>query len=182
MAKNRYQGDPKVYLSEKGSYLKFKGGQPVMDAGLENRVTIPLFSRRRSKSNKKPWVGNLVFPNEAVRIGSDFEEGFDQPITISMLEDVQQRAEKALQSMIDTNLASEIIVTLTNPSGYRIDMNILVRRPNLPESELVSIRNGVNWIVQDQDPSEPDPVDPPDAAPDGFGAYEFGAEYFGTGY
>jgi phage gp46-like protein len=182
MAKNLYQGDTKLYLDERGSYLKFKGGQPVMDAGLENRVTIPMFTRRKSKSNRKPWVGNLVFPNKAVHLGEDFEEGFENPITLGMLEDIKQRGEKALQSMIDTNLASEIIVEVTNPNGYRIDTNILVRRPNLPESDLVLIRNGLNWIIQDQDPPEPDPPDPPDPAPDGFGAYEFGAEHFGLGY
>jgi phage gp46-like protein len=179
----QYQGDPKLYVNETGAYLKFKGGQPVMDQGLENRVAIPLLTRRRSKSDKKPWVGNLVFLNSKHRIGSDFEEAFEAPITLSSLEDRKKAGEKALQSMIDDKLASDIIVTVTNPTGYRIDTNFLIKAPKF--SEVGISYNGANWIIQNTDPPEPDPPDPPDPPEpetDGFGAYEFGDQYFGEGY
>lgn len=182
MAKNLYQGDPKLYVNEQGSYLIFKGGQPNMDAALENRVVIPLLSRRRSKSNRKPWVGNIAFRNEAYHIGTDFEESHEGALTLTKLDDIKKAGEKALQSMIETNLASDIIVTITNPTAYRLDEEILIKPPNEPISELTLVRNGVNWIIQDQDPPEPDPPDPPEPAPDGFGAYEFGDQYFGLGY
>lgn len=180
MAKNVYQGDPKIYLKAEGSYLKFVNGQPIMDAGLENRVVIPLFTRRRSKTEKKLWVGNLVFDNQEYHMGTDFEEGFEAPITVGLIEAQEKQAAKALQSMIDTNLASEIEIEIVNPTGYRLDMNILIRPPNLPESELVLIQNGANWIIQDQDPADPDPPEP-DPIPYGFGNYEFGNEPFGIG-
>lgn len=183
MAKNVYQGDPKLYLDQEGSSLAFVNGQPIMDPGLENRVVIPLFTRRRSKVDRKPWVGNLVFDNTAYHLGTDFLEGAEAPITVGSLEVDQKNAEKALQSLIDTNLASEIIVTVVNPSGYRKDMTILVKPPNLPESELVLIKNGMNWIYQRDYPGsggelKPPPIEP---VPYGFGNYEFGNEEFGIG-
>lgn len=180
MTTNLYQGDPKIFIGAEGAYLKFINGQPIMDAGLENYVIIKLFTRRRSKTDRKPWVGNLVFDDQAQHIGSDFEAGFDGPITIGLLEAQEKQAKKALQSMIDDNLASDIEVTLTNPTGYRIDMTVLIKRPNLPDSELVLIRNGANWLIQDLDPVEPDPPEP-DPIPYGFGNYEFGDKKFGTG-
>lgn len=153
MAKNLYQGDPRIFLSKEGSYLNFKGGQPIMDAGFENYILILLFTRRRSRINKKSWIGNLIFLNKKNHLGNDFEEGFDQPITISSLADIKNRGEKALQPLIDSNLAREIIITVTNPIGYRIDVNILIKPPGLPEIELLLIKNGVNWIIQRDDPA-----------------------------
>lgn len=177
MAKNRYEGDPKLYMSADGVYLKFEGGQPVMDAGLENRVAIPLFTRRLSKDSRKPWVGNIVFPDPAHHMGSDFEEGFSNPITLGMLEDVKQRGEKALQPMIDTGLASDLIFDVSNPNAYRIDISLRVLPPNV---EITFVKNGTNWIVQGADPPEPDPPEP-DPIEAGFGNYPFGNKPFGVG-
>jgi phage gp46-like protein len=183
MAKNVYQGDPKLFLSQEGSYLEFINGQPRMDAGLENRVTIPLFTRRRSKTDQRTWVGNLAFDNIDYHMGSDFLEGAESPITVGSLEVDQKNAEKALQSMIDTNVASDIIVTVVNPSGYRKDLRIIVRPPNVPESELVFVKNGVNWIAQGDDPAGGGIITPPDPIEYdfGFGTYAFGDEEFGEG-
>jgi phage gp46-like protein len=183
LATNVYQGDPRLFLGKEGSYLDFVNGQPKMDAGLENTIIIPLGTRRRSKSDSKPWVGNLAFSNTAYHLGTDFLEGFDAPITFGMLEDVKQRAEKALQFMIDANLASEIIVETVNPNGYRIDLRILIRPPNLPESELVLIKNGINWLFQAGQPAGGGITTPiePTQNPYGFGDYAFGDEEFGEG-
>ena len=75
---NNYQGDPRLFLDENGSYLKFKGGQPVMDKGLENMVYIKLFT-------SKGWAGNTLFSNPANHIGSDFELSLEAPITLQSL-------------------------------------------------------------------------------------------------
>jgi phage gp46-like protein len=183
MAKNLYQGDPKLFLSQEGAYLKFINGQPIMDAGLENHVTIPLFTRRRAKVDQKSWVGNLAFDNVEHHLGTDFLEGAEAPITVGSLEVDQKNAEKALQSLIDTNLASEIIVTVTNPSGYRKDMRVVIRPPNVPESELVLIRNGLNWVVQGDDPAGGGEIVPPDPVeiPYGYGNFEYGEKSYGIG-
>jgi phage gp46-like protein len=155
-----------------------------MDAGLENYALIKLFTRRKSKTDGKPWVGNTAFDNKSQHLGTNFLEGLDAPITLGMLEDVQQRAEKALQSLIDNNLASDIIVEVLNPTGYRIDMRILIKPPNRPESELILIKNGVNWVVQGDSPAEGGGDIPPDDPPQaeyGFGDYHSGDEPFGEG-
>ena len=62
-----YQGDPKIILTENGATLKFVGGQPVMDRGLENFALISLLT-------KTGWAGNFFIRAEADKIGSDFEE------------------------------------------------------------------------------------------------------------
>lgn len=146
MIYNIYQGDPKLFLFPSGSDLEFRGGQPIMDGGLENTVFISLFTR-------KGWIGNTMFGDTAYHIGSDFELAFEQPINIGALDDIQQEAGKALQWMIDVNLASNIDIVVSNPTGERIDTKITIHRPNLPASELVLIKNGSNWLMQRDDPA-----------------------------
>lgn len=175
MAKNIYQGDPRLFMDESGAYLKFENGQPVMDAGLANTATIPLFTRRLSKDNKKPWVGNLVFDNTDYHMGSDFLDGFEKPITVGRLEDDKQRAEKAEQFFIDQKLASDVTVTVTNPSTYRIDVRVQITPPDL---DLAFVLNGANWIIQGDSEVPPTPPEPVDY---GFGTYPFGDEEFGEG-
>ena len=47
---NNYEGDPKLFIDENGSYLKFENGQPVMDQGFENFALIQLLTDRRITS------------------------------------------------------------------------------------------------------------------------------------
>ncbi len=146
VAKVIYQGDPRLFMNENGSFLDFRGGQPIMDAGLENSVLISLFTR-------PGWVGNTVFQDIEVHIGSDYEEAFNQPLTVSALADIQQAAERALEWMIDVNLARSITVTASNDQAFRVNTTILIQPPDLPLVELVLIRNGVNWIIQRDNPA-----------------------------
>jgi hypothetical protein len=44
VAYDRTQGDPKITMENDGADLVFRGGQPVMDSGLENAILISLFS------------------------------------------------------------------------------------------------------------------------------------------
>ena len=73
-----YQGDPRLFLDSDGSFLKFTGGQPVMDRGLENIVLISLFTR-------PGWPGNVLFQDENQKIGSDFLDIANQSITLRLL-------------------------------------------------------------------------------------------------
>ena len=41
---DRFQGDPRLVLTEEGSEIIWKGGQPVLDQGVENVVLIDLFT------------------------------------------------------------------------------------------------------------------------------------------
>lgn len=180
MAKNIYDGDPRLFLDQDGAYLDFVDGQPIMDAGLENTAIIPLFTRRLSRDNKKPWVGNIVFDDANVHLGSDFLDGFEKPITFGRLEDDKKRAKKALQFFIDSGLAKDVNVEVTNPSTYRIDVRIQILPPDI---DLAFVKNGANWIIQGGSPAGGGgiPPVPPIQEDFGFGTYNFSDEEFGEG-
>ena len=138
-----YSGDPRLFLSENGSRLIFRGGQPVMDRGLENLALISLFTGRG-------WVGNVLFSDIDQQIGSDFEEAAKQPITLTMLNDVAQAAERAL----DNPAFGNVIVTVENPSSNRLNVTILIEPPGQDSRTLILSRNGDNWIAQKIEPAE----------------------------
>jgi phage gp46-like protein len=144
--KTIFQGDPKIYITLNGANLDFRGGQPVMDQGLENYALLQLFT-------KSGWIGNALFSDPNQKIGSDFEEANKAPITVSSLNDVRDAAEKALQIMVDSGLASEIIVDTTNPSGSIRQTNILIRPVGADAFQLSVSKNGANWIAQIKDPA-----------------------------
>lgn len=138
-----FSGDPRLFLSENGSELIFKGGQPVMDRGLENMALISLFTH-------KGWVGNILFSDINQQIGSDFEEAASQPITLSALNDIVQAAERAL----DNPAFGNIIVTVENPNSYRLNITVLIQPPGQDSRVLILSKNGSNWIAQKEDPAE----------------------------
>lgn len=141
-----FQGDPRVFITNNGANMDFRGGQPVMDQGLENYAILQLFT-------KLDWIGNTLFRNPNHHIGSDYEEANLEPITVSSLNDIRDAAEKALQVMIDTGLASEIIVDTSNPSGNIRETTILIRPVGADAFELLVSKNGDNWIAQIKDPA-----------------------------
>jgi phage gp46-like protein len=148
-----FEGDPKLFLDESGSYLRWVGGQCIMDAGLENAVFISLFTTLEPKNSPRGWAGNYLFENNEVWVGSRFEEAINEPITLSTLTNAEDEAKKALDWMIAKNLASSIDVTITNPVGPRIETLIQIKPPDLPIQQLLLIKNGVNWIYQIEDPA-----------------------------
>lgn len=137
MAFDIFQGDPRLFLDEDGSYLVFKGGQPVMDQGLENLALISLFTRQG-------WSGNTLFQDPAQQIGSDFEVAAEQPITLQTINDVTDAAEKALTS----EAFGDVTINVTNPNGYRTDVRVLIEPPGQDVGELLVSRNGLNWVAQ----------------------------------
>ena len=138
-----FSGDPRLFLSVNGSRFIFKGGQPVMDRGLENLALISLFTSRG-------WVGNTLFSDIDQQIGSDFEDAAKQPITLSMLNDVAQAAERALVNPAFGN----VIVTVENPNSNRLNVTILIQPPGQDSMVLILNRNGDNWIAQKLEPAE----------------------------
>ena len=142
----RYQGDPKLTLDADGADLVFKGGQPEMDRGLENYVLMLLFT-------KKGWSGNTLFQDPDQRVESDFEKEANEPITAAMLVNVGQAAERALNRMISTKMASKIIAQARNPEGQRLEVGILIQPPGQDIQVLLLEKNGQNWINQAVDPA-----------------------------
>ena len=141
-----FQGDPAMFLTDKGATLIFKGGQPVMDAGWENYVLISLFTR-------PGWAGNVLFDNPAQQIGSDFEEVNELPITVDSFVRVEESAKRALAQMEEDGFAELIQVTSSNPSGRRRDTRILIKPPGESIQELLLIKNGLNWLAQINSPA-----------------------------
>lgn len=128
------QGDPRLIFGPGGSRLQFRGGQPLMDKGLENLVLISLFT-------SPGWCGNLLLKTP---IGSDFEQECNKPITLQSLTRIRNAAERALALKI----LDRVTVTVTNPRGN--NLTILIRCKG--ESVLLT-RDGGKWFSQATDPA-----------------------------
>lgn len=143
---NRFQGDPRLILTANGSTIKFIGGQPVMDGGWENYVLIALLTR-------PGWCGNALFDDPSQKIGSDFEEANELPITVDNNDKVRVAAKLALANMETDSLVSRVEVEVTNPVGFARQTRILIIAPGGDVQELLIIKNGLNWLVQARDPA-----------------------------
>lgn len=128
------QGDPKLILGRNGASLQFRGGQPRLDTGLANQALISLFTR-------PGWCGNRFM---RTHVGSDFEDACDRPITKDSLNLIRMAAEAALK----TPIFGRVDVTVTNPSGFQIQVRIGLYPPSSNPQELVMIKNGENWVNQ----------------------------------
>ncbi|KPK96000.1 hypothetical protein AMJ80_02345 [bacterium SM23_31] len=138
---NRYQGDPKLVLGENGSYLVYKGGQPVMDQGLENQIQIQYLT-------EEGWCGNVFLPTDR-RIGSNFLVTARGAITIDKLNDIRQASENALKNQAFGKIAT----TVNNPTSDRLDVETIVESPGKDIQVLTLIRNRGNWVAQAKDPA-----------------------------
>jgi phage gp46-like protein len=147
-----YEGDPKVFIEEDGSYLRWQGGQPLMDAGWENAIILSLFTTMKPHNSKLGWFGNH-FVEERFRLGSRFEEAMGLPVVPSNLFEAEQAAEQALEWMLDSGYASEVIAAVSAPRTDTKEALVRVTRPDLTVQELLLLRNGINWIFQKEDPA-----------------------------
>lgn len=141
---DNFSGDPKLCLNVDGSRLTFRGGQPVMDQGLENLALISLFT-------SPGWSGNTLFQDANQKISSDFEIVARQPITVTMLNDLRQAAERALINPAFGN----ITVVVSNPNSYRLNVLITIEPPGQDVQTLLLTRNGENWLLQNSNPAYP---------------------------
>jgi len=146
MTLNKYEGDPKVIITENGADMVFRGGQPVMDQGLENAASIAWFT-------KKGWCGNYFLGNPNQQVGSDFQVKGQGTLTASKLIDIEKAGAVAWQKLINSGLASKVIVKARNPSGNETEVAGLIQPPGKDLKILLSTRNGVNWIEQKNNPA-----------------------------
>jgi hypothetical protein len=137
-----YQGDPKLILTEDGSTILYKGGQPVMDQGIENLILISLFTTTG-------WAGNKLIDDPDKRAGSDFVEAARGPITLSKLNDIRQAAERALKNPA----LGPVEVTVTNHRADIIQVLVRVSPPGQDVATLIITRNGQNWLSQALNPA-----------------------------
>lgn len=143
---DNFQGEPKIFVDKNGAFTKYKGGQPIMDAGLENTVLISL-------GTKPGWVGNTLFDDPTVHIGSDHQDETEKPITISSLNSIRQEAERSLAWMISEGMASDVEADVYNPNGQIINETIKVFPPGKDVQALRFEKNGINWINQITSPA-----------------------------
>ena len=142
---DRFQGDPSVFIDEDGAYMIFKGGQPVMDQGIENAVKISLHT-------KPGWWGNALETEDSKKIGSDYELVALEAITIDSPAKLEESANRALKWMVKTNLAKYDVV-VTNPNDHRLDTLIVVEIPGKDIQEFLITKNGLLWKAQAQYPA-----------------------------
>jgi phage gp46-like protein len=135
-----YQGDPKKIMTARGATLQFKGGQPLMDAGIENAILMSLFT--------KTWFANVFFSDPAKHFKSRFEEEAAKPITIDQLLNIEDAAQECLKWMVDKGIVSKFEVTATVPKFNRLEVKIKVFRPGGEEFDLHLTKHGQNWISQ----------------------------------
>jgi len=142
----RFEGDPRLTLNEGGADLTFKGGQPVMDRGLENAALISLYT-------EPGWFGNLFTRNPSQRIGSDFMATQRQAITLDSINDIRSAAESALQWMLNDGIASDITVRVSNPVSRKVQTVVLIKPVEGDIELLLLTKYGDNWISQKLDPA-----------------------------
>lgn len=143
---DRFQGDPRLVIDEDGSTISVKGGQPVMDQGLENVPLIDLFTA-------PDWWGNFLYPDTTQHIGSDFEKVAREAATLEGINNTESAAKRATQHMIDEGLASDVLVSAKNPSGSRVDVGMIIQPPGRDLVALLVTKHGSNWVAQLQDPA-----------------------------
>ena len=148
---NRFQGDPRWILGPNGSTLRYKGGQTVMDQGIENAIMIPLFTKRRGKtSNQKGYWANLLWSNPINHSGSDYVDTvINQPLTLNGLGNIGKAAAKALKNPLFGKVTSEV----TNPEANRINNLITVSSPGNDVQFLALSENAENWRAQAFEPA-----------------------------
>jgi len=142
---NRFYGDPKIKVTDSGASMTFKGGQPVMDQGLENAVIISLFT-------KPGFWGNDLIREQSQKIGSKYERQ-RTIIDVQTINDVRDDAKNALKWMRDKNVASKIDIAATNPYNDQIQTAIKIYLPGQDAQELLFFKNGINWINQALNPA-----------------------------
>jgi phage gp46-like protein len=137
MSTDRYSGDPRIILTANGADLDYRGGQPVMDRGLENCILISLFTR-------EGWAGNAFLPTER-RMGSDYEKTCRGAITLSKLADVENSAERALSSKAFGTVKAEA----SNPTADHLNVEVSVGSGGA----LSLTRERSLWAAQISDPA-----------------------------
>jgi hypothetical protein len=142
----RFQGDPKVYITENGADISFRGGQPIMDRGLENAVVLSLHSRE--------WFGNVFLEKKEQKLNGRFEQTAEGPITLSNLENISNAAQTDLSWMISSGVASSVRAATENNSGTSTRTVVAVSPPGADLFTLVSTRHGANWLSQAFDPAD----------------------------
>jgi hypothetical protein len=133
---DRFQGDPKLFLTANGADLSVSGGQPLMDKGIENHVQISLFTR-------EGWAGNNYLKQNE-KMGSSFEKDSSGVIRARTTNDVRQSCINALKNPA----FGESECTVTNPESNTLVVTYVVRPKSNDPQVFIFEKNGANWREQ----------------------------------
>lgn len=142
---DNYQGDPKIYITSDGATMKFTGGQPRMDKGLENLVILTWFSRE--------WYGNVFLKDENQKLNGKFELANEKPVTVSSLKDIEKAASKDTDYLISSGVMSQIEIETVNTDDNQVTTNAVFAPPGADLFTIVATKHGKNWIAQANDPA-----------------------------
>jgi phage gp46-like protein len=120
--------------------------QPAMDQGIENMISIALFTL-------PDWPGNILISDENRKLGSKFQKIANQTITVASLNNLENAALNALRFMIKTKVASDIKVRASNPSGNNLRIIIGIQPPGGDLILFVASKVGINWQLQKMYPA-----------------------------
>lgn len=129
-----YDGDPKI--TGAGDYdLEIVDGQPIMDEGLENAVTLSLFC-------SSDWWGNAI-AGDVGATGSVFESLLSRTLTNKTRQDAEAVARSALAWLVDQGIAESVDAVATVPAIGMLGLTITIKQP----SRTISFRYSINWAT-----------------------------------
>lgn len=140
---DNFDGDPKMFITADGADFSFSDGQPIMDSGLENNALISLFTR-------EGWAGNILLPAEN-QVGSDFEENALGSLTLAKLSEIQNSADRALNSVQQKVTSNQVMVS--NATGKKLDVSLKLSPVAEDPEILLSSDAGLNWRAQALNPA-----------------------------
>jgi len=143
-----WDGEPRMCMVDGGVDWEVRGGQPVMDAGIENWALISLFTE-----SDPYWWGNYVLDGE-YRLGdSNFVAILKDSITRTGLIDADKEVRRALELMKEKRIASEIKAELAINEQGGLDLVVQVYGPVSTLLNLLIQKHGLNWVMQATDPA-----------------------------
>lgn len=136
---NRFQGDPKIYLTHDGATGIWTGGQPEMTQSIVQEMLLRLYT-------KSGWHGNAFTNNKLKKLGSRFEEECTKQIDSQTPNRVIFAAQEALAPMTDANyLRATFDIVVSNPTGREIKTVIQAFSPVIGNAELGLIKYAETW-------------------------------------
>jgi hypothetical protein len=137
-----YQGEPKIFIDENGTYITVLNGQPIMEQGFENDFLIDLIV-------PSDWFANKFLESigEPV-IGSDFEKKCAQPINLQTFNDIRNEIQKVISRYKKDSIIKDIKIDITNPEKNTLSVSINIVTKTGVMSKIDLVKNGANWKAQ----------------------------------
>jgi phage gp46-like protein len=139
--KNRFQGEPAMIVTPDGMTIKFVGGQPITDQGVENAFTISL-------GTEPGYWGNVLRRKESEKIGSRMIGRKNMPITPSSLADDLDAVQKDLEWAVKNKLIKQPEISVTNPNGSQRKVVIKYETPAGTEASFQLNEHQGKWKAQ----------------------------------